>query len=196
MNQLKGIIFDLDGTLANTYLDFPKMCLDADLPIGTKILEYCEGLSDPDEVLRILSIVEQHELDGAKKAEWIHDAEIILSRFCNANIPMAIVTRNMKVAAKQTIEKLGIPIELVITREDCLPKPHPQGLLKVAQQWNISSQDLIYVGDYRFDLEAANRAGMMACLLANDRNKEFHMMADKVIERFQELEVFFELQSV
>ena len=44
MDQLKGIIFDLDGTLANTYLDFPQMCRDAGLPEGTRILEHCAAL--------------------------------------------------------------------------------------------------------------------------------------------------------
>ena len=36
-HDLQGVIFDLDGTLANTHLNFPQICLEAGLPEGTKI---------------------------------------------------------------------------------------------------------------------------------------------------------------
>jgi len=190
-NKFKGIIFDLDGTLANTHLDFAKMCTDAGLPVGTRILEHCANLTDKRQVQNIFDVVEKHELDGAKNAEWLLDAEYILARFSKAKIPMAIVTRNMRSAVKITIDRLSIPIDLVITREDCQPKPDPSGLLMVASQWNILPGELIYVGDYKFDLMAANNAGMHACLISTKRNHEFKSMADSVIEQFNELNRFF-----
>ncbi|MCW9000582.1 MAG: HAD hydrolase-like protein, partial [Kangiellaceae bacterium] len=79
------------------------------------------------------------------------------------------------------------PIDLIITREDCLPKPHPEGLLKVAEQWQITPKELAYVGDYKFDLMAAKNAGMRAILLSTKRNAEFHTLADWVIDDFSEL---------
>ncbi len=191
---LKGIVFDLDGTLANTFLDFSQMCLEAGLPIGTKILEHCAALNDEVKAAEILAIVESHEMIGAQRAEWILDAEFILRKFYQANIPMAIVTRNMRQAAKITIDKLKIPIDFVITREDCLPKPDPEGLLIVAKTWGLSPADLIYVGDYQFDLIAAKNAGMKSCLLANQRNQHFFPMADKIINNFVELERMFEIK--
>jgi len=184
---LKGIIFDLDGTLADTGLNFPKICTDAGLPVGTRILEHCAELNDPRRVEEILSIVEQHELDGAKQARWILDAEETLLKFRQANVPMAIVTRNMNKAARLTIERLGIPIDLVITRDDCLPKPHPEGLLMIADQWQMSPSELAYVGDFKFDIEAAKNAKMMSCLIANKRNQHLFPRADKVIYLFEEL---------
>lgn len=187
--KLKGIIFDLDGTLANTFLDFAQICIDADLPPGTKILEHCASLSNHAKAAEILSIVERHEMAGAFRAEWILDAELVLTRLFKAKIPMAIVTRNMRKATEITIERLSIPIDFVITREDCLPKPDPQGLLMVANSWGISPENLVYVGDYQFDLIAARNAGMKACLLANNRNQKFLPMADQVINKFAELEL-------
>ena len=104
---------------------------------------------------------------------------------------MAIVTRNMRSATQLTIENLNIPIDLIITREDCQAKPDPEGLLIIADHWNILPKNLIYVGDYLFDLEAAKNAGMMSCLLANQRNEQFQYMADKVIDNFAELKLLF-----
>lgn len=191
--QAKGIIFDLDGTLANTHLDFQKMCRDAGLPAGTQILEHCASLDDQEKVSQILSVVERHELHGANRAEWILDAKDMLIRFRAADIPMAIVTRNMRAATEITIDKLGIPIDLVITREDCVPKPDPAGLLLVAKQWNIAPERLVYVGDFKFDLMAARNAGLFSCLILNQRNNEFCHMADKVIKNFKQLDELFDL---
>lgn len=191
--QAKGIIFDLDGTLANTHLDFNKMCQDAGLPTGTRILEHCASLDNQEKVSQILSVVEKHELNGANKAEWILDAEETLARFYSAKIPMAIVTRNMRAAAKITVDKLSIPIELVITREDCLPKPDPAGLLMVSEHWNIAPEQLVYVGDFKFDLMAARNAGLFSCLILNQRNDKFCHMADKVITNFKQLDGLFDL---
>lgn len=187
ISNLQGLIFDLDGTLADTALDFPQMCRDADLPIGTKILEYCEQLSDNARVAEILSIVEHHELAGAEQATWILDAEKVLSHLYEADIPLAIVTRNMQQAARLTIERLNIPIELVITREDCQPKPSPKGLLKVARQWQIEPTNLAYIGDFQYDIVAAEKANMMSILLANKRNQHLFDSADLVIDNFAPL---------
>ena len=167
------------------------MCIDTNLPVGTKILEHCAQLNQPQRVKQILSIVEHHEMEGARQASWILDAELTLSRFAELDVPMAIVTRNMKQAARLTIEKLNIPIEFLITREDCLPKPDPEGLLMVSREWKIPPRELVYVGDFQFDLIAAKRAKMMSCLLANHRNQHLFSKADKVIKNFSELFDFF-----
>lgn len=187
----KGLIFDLDGTLADTKLDFPKICREAGVAPGTPLLEYCESLDDKVRASEIHQIIERHEMEGAHQSSWIGDAENMLQFLTALQIPLAIVTRNMRAAVSITIEKLRIPIELVITREDCLPKPHPEGLLKIAKQWQIAPQELAYVGDYKFDLMAAKNAGMHAILLSTERNIEFHTMADWVIDDFSEISAMY-----
>ncbi len=185
--NLKGLIFDLDGTLADTSLNFAKICEEAGLPVGTKILEHCQQLEDLRQVETIMSVVERHELEGAQQASWLLDAEPVLTRLHHANIPLAIVTRNMRKAATITMERLNIPIELLITREDCEPKPSPQGLLMVANQWQIEPSNLAYIGDYQFDIQAAKRANMMSILIANHRNQHLFESADLVLRQFEQL---------
>lgn len=185
--NMKGIIFDLDGTLADTQLNFAAMCREVGVAEGTPLLEYCNGLKDRHRASHIQKVIEEHELAGAHNAQWIDDAQTALNAFIAADIPLAIVTRNMRRAAQITIKKLSIPIETVITREDCKPKPDPEGLLKVAEHWRMQASDIIYVGDFKFDLLAAKNAGMMSCLKSNERNQIYHHLADKVIHRFEEL---------
>ncbi|WP_444997728.1 HAD family hydrolase [Aliikangiella sp. IMCC44359] len=185
--RLKGVIFDLDGTLADTKLNFSAICQEVNLPIGTALLEYCAQLKDEKKRKHIFSVIKKHELEGAAQAEWIEGAEKMLTQLNNAHIPMAILTRNMKPAAKITIDKLQIPIKLVLTREDCKPKPDPEGLLMIADHWQIHPNQLVYVGDYKFDLIAAQNAGMSGYLKTNGKNEQFAHLANKVIEHFDQL---------
>jgi phosphoglycolate phosphatase-like HAD superfamily hydrolase len=39
------------------------------------------------------------------------------------------------------------------------PSPHPGGLLKLAQAWNVPASEMVMVGDYRFDLDCGRAAG-------------------------------------
>ncbi|BFM10988.1 HAD family hydrolase [Simiduia litorea] len=188
MQRLSGIIFDLDGTLADSQLNFTAICDELAIPHQTPLLEYQQTLSCPLAVARVQSVIEKHEMAGAARATWIADAEVVLNRFAAAKVPMAIVTRNMRKATDLTVKKLKIPIDLVITREDCQQvKPHPEALLYIAKQWQMPTQQLAYVGDYKFDIEAARRAGMRSILWRNHSNANVVAEADHAIERFEEL---------
>jgi HAD superfamily hydrolase (TIGR01549 family) len=185
--KIHGVLFDLDGTLANSKLEFPAMCREAGLPEGTALLEYCTGLGDCEETRNIRKLIEQHEVAGAERAEWIEGADVLVHRLFDAGVPMAIVTRNMRRATEMTVSKLEIPISLLITREDCSPKPDPEGLLFVAAQWGIQADLLAYVGDYKYDMLAARNAGMVAVLKRNSSNGKFAGLANLVISEFDEL---------
>lgn len=188
MTTLQGIIFDLDNTLVDSRLDFNAMRAELGLADGTPLLEYLAGLTD--EPLRQYSqaVIERHELEGARAATWIEGAEAALKSLKHAGIPMAIVTRNMREATDLMVQKLNIPIEHIITREDCTEfKPHPEGLLRVAEQWQLPPAKLAYLGDFKFDLMAARRAGMQAWLWRNAHNEAFEVMADAVFNQFDQV---------
>jgi phosphoglycolate phosphatase-like HAD superfamily hydrolase len=55
----------------------------------------------------------------------------------------------------------------VITRDESLPKPHPDGVYEAARQMGLSTGEIMMVGDFRFDVMAGNAAGVKTVLLAN-----------------------------
>ncbi|MBU6953617.1 HAD family hydrolase [Hahella sp. HN01] len=187
LSGVKGFIFDLDGTLVDSRLDFDAMRRELGFPEGKPILEHLETLDDPDAVARAWAVVEAHEIAGARAATWMPGAKELLMSLRELDIPVAIMTRNMREATRIAIEALGIPVELALTREDCKPKPHPEGLLRIAETWGLACGELIYVGDYIFDLQAARNANMIACLYLNERNHIYQEHADCVIRAFDEL---------
>src|SRR5258708_22844437 len=66
--RLRGIVFDLDGTLVHQELDFEAMRREIGVPSGTPLLETLAALSEPDRA-RAWQILDDHERRAALQAE-------------------------------------------------------------------------------------------------------------------------------
>ena len=98
-------------------------------------------------------------------------AEKCLSLLKQRGFPFGILTRNSRRSVFRGLEKFrGIrkqDFAAIITREDSLPKPHPDGVYQAAEGMGISTSELLVVGDFRFDIMAGNAAGAPTVLLTN-----------------------------
>lgn len=184
--MIEGIIFDLDGTLIESNLDFNSLRLEVGCPASADILSYVATLPVLEQA-KANQIIIQRELEDANNAKWIVGAQSFLNYLVERQVPVAIVTRNCKAAATMKLQDNGCDIPLLITREDAPAKPDPTSLLMVAQQWNIDVAKITYIGDYLYDVQAANNAGMMSCLYAPGTNPDYAMQANLTFKRFDEL---------
>lgn len=185
--HIRAVAFDLDGTLVDSRLDFTAIYQDIGWPEGTPLLERLAELGDCAEARRAAQIIYQHEMRGAEQASWMPGAAACLQHLIEQQLPLAILTRNMRDATRLMLERLQIPVSLVLTREDCAAKPDPAGLYNIAEYYAISCQQLLYVGDYVFDLQTASNAGAWSCLYLNDTNQHFKPLAHYHIQHFNEL---------
>ena len=73
-----------------------------------------------------------------------------------------------------------------MTREDCPHKPDPAGLLSICKSWNASPANVLYFGDYLFDLQAGRNAGMPTVLYSPQTLPDYAHLADFTISHFSQ----------
>ena len=183
----RGIVFDLDGTLADSRLDFDAMRAETGCPGGVGLLEHIDSLESAEERRQAHSVIHHYEMIGARAATWIDGAESLCHRLAGSGIPFGVFTRNSRESSRRMVEALGIPCSILVAREDAAAKPDPEGLIKIARSFRLHCEDMLCVGDFLFDLQAAARAGMSSCLYDPIGDSPHAGEADYVVRDFDQL---------
>lgn len=165
---IRGVIFDLDGTLVDSALDFDLMRQEMRLEPGQPLLETLATLGE-ERARECRQILERHERAGAKRATAIPGVEALLAELKARQLRTAVFTRNARQTALDTLDRLGLHVDLVIAREDAPAKPDPTGIWKACELWRLDRREVAMVGDYAFDIEAGRRAGAWTALYAGGR---------------------------
>jgi len=165
LSGIKGVIFDLDGTLVESRLNFTQMRADIGCPPDEDILTFVAQITCGKAQDKANDSILQHELNDARCAKWLFTGKQMVDTVHEYGLPMAIVTRNCRAASNIKIANNNIPINFVLTREDAPAKPDPTALLMVAEKWQLQPKDCLYVGDYIYDQLAAENAGMQWLLV-------------------------------
>lgn len=185
--KIKGFIFDMDGTIVDSKLNFDSIRKSIGIPNKEPILEYIEKSSDQSFIDKALEIVHEYELKGAKESEIIRDFKDFYQHLKKLKIPTAILTRNSKHVTDYTLKKHKLEFDIVLTRDCCRPKPDPEGLEIIQQKWNIAKANLLYIGDYQFDLDTAKNANIKSALILNTRNSHLSKNSDYSFTHYKEL---------
>lgn len=173
-----AILFDLDGTLIDTYRLY--------LECYRRALEPHLGYAPTDKEIAARNPTSERKLlvdwIGERRAKACH-AEMrrlyeelyylrtegtyegvpeMLSALRSAGYPMGIVTGKGRAAWEATrIYSDLVPFDVVITDDDVhAAKPDPAGLLAAAAALGIAPADAVYIGDSTSDLKAGRNAGM------------------------------------
>ncbi len=185
--NVKAYFFDLDGTLMDSKLNFDLMREDLGFPKDVPILEYIDTLECEKAIQKANEIVLHHEYEGAKNSSPIPGVMQFIEQLQKKNYPVAILTRNCRKATDYMLNKHGLHIEKVITREDFPPKPDPSALQYLAKFYKMDPKECIYIGDFKFDLVTAKNAGMQSALFDRFENLNFKHMADYTFSSFENL---------
>lgn len=176
---VKGLLFDLDGTLLDTY-DIVLASMDYTLNevagLGLSEAELMAGVGTPlqDQMLGFA------KGDEAQAEKWlriyrdhnvaVHDAQIkafpdtraALERFREAGLPLGVVTSKRHELAVHGLEMSGIAEFFpVVVGPDDWPehKPEPGPVRRGAELLGLDPTACLYIGDSPFDMQAGNGAG-------------------------------------
>lgn len=171
MQQLRGWVFDLDGTLTLAQHDFPAIRRELGVPADADILTYMATLPAADYTA-MKAQLDAIELRLAAEVQPAPGAVALVRQLRDQGRRLGILTRNLQVVARSTLSCLGIldcfSPEDVLGREEAEPKPSPDGIHQLLDRWQLAPDEAVMVGDFRFDLEAGRAAGSRTCLILPD----------------------------
>ena len=188
--QKKFWIFDMDGTLTIAAHDFPEIKKKLNLPQELDIIQGIQNL--PIEIAQKKLIeLNEIELEIAKKSKLNPGVFQLLTKLKNENVHLGILTRNNRQNTIETLKAVQIDHffkeDFILTREDCQPKPAPDGILIFLDKTNLTEDLVVMVGDYIFDLEAGQKAGVQTLYFDPSSEFLFRNHADFLISDFTNL---------
>lgn len=186
MARFDGVIFDMDGTLVESLLDFRAIREDLGVEPGVGILEGIAAMG-PDEAKCAHDRLLDHEMTAARKAKLMPGARDLLDALADAGVRTALLTRNAAPVMKLILDRFDLAFDLAWSREDGPIKPEPDGVLRACRELKVAPARCACVGDFHYDVRAANAAGAVSVLLAPGEPPTWSDEADHVIARLDEL---------
>jgi beta-phosphoglucomutase family hydrolase len=180
---IKGLIFDLDGTLADTMPTHFKCWQTACQKFGAKIdTTFLRKHTGSPGWLIANEIIKNSGLSGnvtvdqimkEKQNEYYKVQHLIkpiasvveIVKKYNGTLPMAVGTGGHREAVERTLEITDLRkyFEIIITANDVDQfKPHPETFLKCAELMKIDPVQIEVFEDGDLGIEAALSAGMIA----------------------------------
>jgi len=185
---VRAVLFDLDGTLADTAADLAgalnRVRKDRDLPPlplaalrphasdGTRgMLGAGLGVTRESPEWETLkeAFLDYYAAGLAVHSRLFSGAEATLAGIERRGLSWGVVTNKVARFTLPLLDRLGIATRAgVIVCGDTTPqtKPHPAPLLHAAEKLGVDAERCVYVGDAQRDVAAA-RAARMAALVAS-----------------------------
>ncbi|KAI1081361.1 HAD-like protein [Whalleya microplaca] len=138
--QLKGVIFDVDGTLCEPQNHmFKEMRAVLGIPKSTDILEHIYSLPQPshqEEAMEAIRAIERRTMVQQVAQPGLVD---LMSYLDAQGLRKGICTRNFAQPVNHLLTKFlsGHDFAPIITRDFRPPKPDPAGLLHIARSWGL-----------------------------------------------------------
>lgn len=210
MEKLDGIIFDIDGTLADTN----ELIFESFRFITNKYLnknyenEEITALFGPTEdvILQELFGDKYHEVrkdyfefytnNHKHMARAYPGINNLVQKIKSAGTPLSIYTGKGRDSARITLKEIGIHeyFDMIVTGDDVEDhKPSPEGVDLFVERFNLVRDNTLMIGDSIADIKAARNSGIKIASVLWDsyaKEKVIAMGSDYLFNTVEELDDF------
>ena len=203
--MIKNILFDFDGTLADTAHGIVETLRESFVQLGRPVPAEEEmvatigrplwkafqtlGNMTEEEAHQAVDVYAglfmQYEIPNIRMFTGV---VAMLEQLAQRGIRMAIVTSRDRHSLDLILQNNDIDkyFETEVTVDDHLtPKPAPDMVLALLERMGINAEETLVVGDTTFDIEMGNRADCMTCaVMWGNHSRELLMSAcpDMIID--------------
>lgn len=183
MNKIKGIIFDLDGTLLDTIEDLADSCNEVLEELGLPthetedyMLKVGSGAKKlitralPKESIKEMNINKAFKLfktvykkNNGKKTKPYPGIQELLNRLSATDLKLAVLSNKPDVNTADCINEYFPDVRFDIIRgaiDDIPLKPSPDSTLDIIRKFGLTEEEVLFIGDSNIDIETAQNAGI------------------------------------
>ena len=180
LKNFKGFVFDFDGTLVDSKINFNVMKKKI-VELMKKWNVYIEKIENGYYALELVEIgckslkkqptqkdlfrneafkiIEQIELDSCSKAIPFPQAKKALQKLHSLGYKIGIISRNGRAAINAMLSRFSIPYDVMYTRDDIERiKPDPLHLLSAIKSLHLDREEVAMVGDHPIDIMCGKAA--------------------------------------
>jgi phosphoglycolate phosphatase len=177
--QSRAVVFDLDGTIADTLADIGSamnhVLEEEGLPVhpladyrrfvgmgARELVHRAAGRFDERLLLAFRARYVDHLVDRTRPYPGIEE---LLGELVRRGVPLAVLSNKPHRFTVRIVEALfaGVPFVTVFGERDGIPKkPDPTALLEITVRFALPPADCVLVGDSEIDVQTAHAASARA----------------------------------
>ena len=189
--KLKGVIFDMDGTVVDVAYDWNQIRSELGIE-GKSILAFLSSLEEPERSEK-RKLLEKYEDEATLKAKLKPGMAQFLDFLSEKRIKKALVTNNSQKNVNFLLKKYNLEFDCVISRESGLWKPSGAPFLAVMKKLGLGREECCVIGDSHFDLKAADEAGIPCIFILSEDRERFASTNAEVYSTVGELKKKIEI---
>lgn len=185
--MIKGIIFDLDGTLIQLPINYEivqnnlKFFFNTSknlTPLIPTIIELSKN--DQNKIKKAFSLICKEEILASKNFKIMNDAIEILQFLKSKNLILSLVTMQCRDALEKILYKMNILdlFDFIITRDENYNRF--EQIQHSLNHTSLNSSEVLMIGDRIHDVESAKKAGCIPILKINKTQKNPSFSCTKI----------------
>lgn len=202
MKKIKGVIWDMDGVIANTgpihFKAWRNLALEKGVNLTEEEFRKTFGMRNPDILKKLFGELSEEQINSLsfKKEENFRSlAEQgieplpgvveLIQKFKKANFKQAIASSTPLENINLILRKLKISnfFETIVSDEDVTyGKPDPESFLIASRRLGLKPEECLVIEDSSAGVKAGKSAGMKVIAVTNTLPKEKLLLADLIVD--------------